>query len=201
MRGAIGVAAAAALLSVTAASAKELTRVVAVGANGSSIEVTGLDWDALRVTPGGQPTGGYVLVYPLMERGVPAQPGRFYPSTGAACFSWDRSVPGSCYQPDGGLASRLAQLAAIDGPPTILSRLTVAGRRARLNSNGAVAIELALQRAALSRPVPRRPLNCVAVRASWVGPASVRRPTRLWSCRTGLWAAGRSYPVGPLTGI
>jgi len=201
MRIAVALAVAAALLAVPSAAAKTLTKVVAVGAGGAYVELR-VDWSALRTSAVDvAPSGDYLLLYPLMERSVPAQPGRFYPSSGVACFSWDRTVLGTCGRLADGVAARLGGLPALRGEPTVLRSLVVGRTPARLRSGGAVAIELAFNRPQLSRRAPKRPTNCVAFRATWVGPNAATRPTRFWSCVGGLWAGGRIYPVASLSSL
>lgn len=201
MRAALATTLAAALISVPAAPAKVLTKIVAVGAGGVSVELHGLGWAALQTTPSTAPAGGYVLIYPLMERGIPARPGRFYPTTGTGCFSWDRSTLGTCGSIGEDFARRLAGLPLFDGEPTILTGLTVAGRAGRVNSNGAVAIELAFARTRIAKAMAKRPANCLAIAARWTGDDAALRPRRFWSCPAGLWAAGKLYPAAPLAGI
>src|SRR5438093_565991 len=140
-----------AVLLAAPASAKTLAKLVAVGADGASVEVHGVGWAQLRMEAEAVPAGGYVLLYPLMERGVPAQPGRFYPASGAACFSWNRSVVGTCWRVADDIAQPLASLPLLTGQPTILASLFASGRSGSLQSNGAVAIELAFGRPRLAR--------------------------------------------------
>lgn len=142
-----------------------------------------------------------MLLYPLMERGIPAQPGRFFPAEHVACYSWDRSVAGDCWGVADGLATRISQLPLLVGPPTILTSLTVAGKSGNLKSNGAVAIELAFARRDLVRSAKKHSKRCVPLSATWTGSAAAMRPTRFLSCAKGLWAAGKLYPAGPLLGI
>jgi hypothetical protein len=197
MRSVAATVVVAALIATPTASAKILTKVVGIGAGGASVELTGLDWGALRMgNLDAPPSGRFVLVYPLMERGVPAQPGRFYPETGAACFSWNRAAVGECWRVSAELATRLSVLPAIVGEPTILSTLRFSGRPGLLTSNGAVAIELAFGRSGIARPLRKRPLGCWPARASWTGPDAPLRPDRFWACRSGIWTAGKLYPVG-----
>jgi hypothetical protein len=198
----MAIAVVAGLLAVPAASAKTLTRVVAVGGHGTSVVLRGFDWSDLRVTAVTvSPEGQYVLVYPRMERGIPAQPGRFFPAEHVACYTWDRSVPGECWNVSDRLASGLSQLPLLAGPPTILTSLTVGGKSGNLKSNGAVAIELALARRDLVRSAKRHSKHCVRIIGTWTGSAAASRPTHFLSCPRGLWAAGKLYPAGPLFGI
>ena|SRR5215218_969862 len=200
MRIVVAVAVAAALLTVPTAAAKTLTKIVAVGAGGASLELRGVDWSSLSMSPVDvAPSGNFVLLYPLMERNVPAAPGRFYPGSGIACFSWDRTILGACGRLADQLATRLVGLPALRGGPTVLRSLVVGRTAARLQSGGAVAIELAFNRPQLSHRAPKRPTNCVAFRATWIGPNAATRPTRFWSCLGGLWTGGRIYPVASLS--
>lgn len=195
MRWAVALAAVAALLAVPAASAKMLTKVVVVGADDVSVELQGLDWSALRTTPVTlEPEGGYALVYPLTERGVPAQPGRYYPTAQIACYSWSRAVPGECWRVAETLAARLPGVPLLQGPPTILGRLVVSGRRVAVASNYAVAIELAFARRERVRSLKKRSKECIEIRATWTGPNASLRPKRFWACPKGLWAANKLYP-------
>ena len=90
--------AAAGLVVAPSASAKTLKKIVVVGANGTSTEITGLDFGDWANSPARvAPKGPFVLVYPLMEGDIVAQPGRYYPAFHALCFSWDRRFAGRCY--------------------------------------------------------------------------------------------------------
>jgi len=208
MRWAVAVAAAASLVVVPAASAKSLEKVVAVGAGGASLELGGLDWNGLYGLPARlAPKGRFVLVYPLMEQGIPAEPGRYYSDLHVACFSWNRHVSGSCYSAQALVATRLADLPTLTRPPALLKMLVIRGQRkpARsigerkpIRSNGAVAIELAFNRPDLAQPSAVRPAGCWAARAKWSGPNATDRPSRFWTCATGIWSAGKFYPTGPL---
>jgi hypothetical protein len=196
MRWAIALAVSVGLLAIPAASAKTLTRVVGVGKGGVSVTVRGVDWSALRVAPvTAAPPGRYVLLYPLMESGVPAEPARYYPAEHVACYSWDRKVAGECWRVADSLGTGLASLPLLDGPPTILTRLVVVHRSRNLESNGAVAIELAFARRDHARAAKKRPKACIQMRAKWTGADADRRPTRFWSCSAGLWAGKKLYPV------
>lgn len=158
--------------------------------------------ESLQTTPvDTAPSGGFVLLYPLMEKGVPARPARFFPDSGVACSSWDRTVLGACGRLADAVAIRLARLPVLAGEPTVLRSLIVGQRPGIVESNGAVAIELAFNRPQLSRRAPKRPANCLALRATWTGPQASTRPTRFRSCNAGLWSRGRLYPAGPLFGI
>jgi hypothetical protein len=202
MRVALALVVATAFVAVPGAVAKTLTKIVAVGSGGAYVELRGLDWSSLQTSAADvAPSGGFILLYPLMERGVPAQPARFFPASGIACFSWDRTVLGTCGHIADDIAAQVAALPTLPGEPTVLKSLVVGRTSARLQSNGAVAIELAFNRPQLSRSAPRRPANCVTLRATWLGAEASARPTRFWSCKGGLWSRGRIYPVAPLSSI
>jgi hypothetical protein len=202
MRVVLALTVAAALLAVPSANAKTLTKVVAVGAGGTSVELRGLGWESLQTSPvDTPPSGGFVLLYPLMEKGIPARPGRFFPDSDVACFSWNRTVVGTCGRLADAVATRLAGLPVLIGEPTVLRSVIVGQRPGIVESNGAVAIELAFNRPQLSRPAPKRPTNCLVLRATWVGAQASTRPTRFRSCGVGLWSRGRLYPAAPLFGI
>jgi hypothetical protein len=200
MRLWVGVLAlAASLVAGSAASAKSLQKVVAVGAGGASLELTGLDENGLYGSPARTaPTGRFVLLYPLMEEDVPAQPGRYYPDLKVACYSWNRHVPGSCYEAKALAGTGLADLPTLTKPPALLTRLVIRGLKMPIPSNGVVAVELAFNRPTLAQPSARRPRGCTAARARWSGPQAAARPSRFWTCSTGVWSTGKLYPTGPL---
>ena len=199
MRWSLLLMAAAALLAVSAASAKTLQKVVAVGAGGASLELTGINEVDLYGSPARvAPTSRFVLLYPLMEEDVPAQPGRYYPDLHVACFSWNRHVVGRCYTADKLGDGALADLPTLRTPPALVRSLVIHGLKMPVRSNGIVAIELAFNRPALTQPAPSRPKGCSAARARWSGPQAAARPTRFWTCSTGIWSAGKLYPTGPL---
>jgi hypothetical protein len=202
MRVVLALTVAAALLAAPSADAKTLTKVVAVGAGGAYVELRGLGWESLQTTPSDTaPSGGFVLLYPLMERSVPARPARFFQDSGVACFSWNRTVLGTCGRLSDEVATRLAGLPVLAGEPTVLRSLIVGQRPGIVESNGAIAIELAFNRPQLSRRAPKRPANCLQLRATWIGPQASTRPTRFRSCGVGIWSRGRLYPAAPLVGI
>src|ERR1700751_1550497 len=81
------------VLLPAAASAKDVTDVLVVGANGRAVNLGG-GWAVYNdLRPQGasaapRPSGTYLLLYPLMEEGLPMEPGRYYLSARAACWSW-----------------------------------------------------------------------------------------------------------------
>jgi hypothetical protein len=198
MRWLLPVCAAACLIATPVGSGKSLEKIVAVGAHGASTEITGLDFGAWAESPARvSPKGRFVLLYPLMDGNVPAMPGRYYPSLHVICFSADRLFAGRCYWPPAPLESGLTGIPTVARPPAIVKRLFVGGKKRNDWSSGAIAIELAFNRPALAKAAPR-PHHCRAVRVVWRGSAAASRPTRLLACSSGIWAAGKLYPAGPL---
>jgi hypothetical protein len=189
-----------AMLLPAAASAKAVTKVLVVGANGRSANL-GSGWslyDGLRPessTPVSRPHGSYLLLYPLMEEGLPMEPGRYYPTAGVACWSW--SAPISDCSRIAGLPKtweRTRSLTWFASEQTRLRSLTHQGARYPLPSNDSVAIELALLRAQAARPASRS--SCAwRLRARWQGPAAANLPTSLCLRRNGVSTGGRLYPM------
>lgn len=188
------------MLLPAAASAKDVTAVLVVGANGRSVSL-GRGWsvyDDLRPeksVPVPQPSGTYVLLYPLMEQGLPMEPGRFYPTAGVACWSWS-SHANDC--------SRIARLPRtwartriltwFASKQTRLRSLTWKGARYPVPSNDSVAIELALLRTHSAHPAPASSCRWL-LRARWQGPAAASRPTSLCLRSSGVSTGGRLYPM------
>jgi hypothetical protein len=189
------------VLLPVAASAKEVTKVLVVGANGRSANL-GSGWsllDDLRpeslAHPVSAPHGSYLLVYPLMEEGLPMEPGRYYPTTGVACWSWSSGI-GDCFR----IArlprtwERIRSLTRFVSEQTRLRRLTHQGARYTVPSNYSVAIELALLR---TQAVRRSPTSTCRwrMRARWQGPGAASEPTSLCLRGDGVSTRGRLYPI------
>lgn len=194
------VALAAALLLPASGSAKQVTAVLAVGADGRSVDVGG-GWPLLNeMRPVNRsvaaPSGGsYLLLYPLMEGALPMQPGRFYPAAATACWSWTLALEGCLGL--GALSApwdRISGLTMFSDEPTTLKTLSHAGGRYEIPSNGSVAIELALLRAPLSRPAPQARCRW-RLDARWQGPVAASRPRSLCLRAQGVSAGGRLYPL------
>jgi hypothetical protein len=190
----------AALAAASVAEAKEFTRLVVVGDQGRSTAFQGQEFAPWNFAPSRsdvRPAGRYLLLYPIIDPSFVGEPGRYFPDQQIACFSWDRTVLGECGPVGAPVAAQLnaAGLSRFSQEPTILSRLRVFGREGRVNSNGAVAIELAFNRWRLARRRPHRPADCSPVRATWSGPAPASRPTRFCLAVKGVWAQGRFYPA------
>jgi hypothetical protein len=140
-----------------------------------------------------RPRGGYVELFPLGLGGFPAIPGRFYPLTGALCFSWSQAVvPNSCGRlgPPRRLLAASRRVELFDGPRTVLTVL-----RPGSTLNLIAALELAFDRYRASR-LAERPARCLPFVATWDGPRGAQRPSRLCVSRHGVHARGRLYPAG-----
>jgi hypothetical protein len=186
---------------VSAASAKEFTKLVVVGAQGKSMDLTGNElapWNAVGPKPELlAPTGSYLLLYPLMDKALPMRPGRYFPDERIACFSWARGELGECGHVSEDFAFRLGAARALPrfaAESTILSRFVLNGQNHTLTSNGAVALELAFNTWRRAKPAPR-PKYCTAATVAWTGPGAASRVTSFCVAMTGIWSAGRIYRV------
>src|SRR5256885_6102991 len=197
-----------ALLVLTAiapsdAAAKGVTALAVVGADGrsSTIEPERAVLSVMFYNPASvyhvkpkpaTPRGGYVRIYPLGPGGFPAIPGRFYPATGALCFSWNQgAAPNSCGRlgvPRHLLATS-RRLARFRSRPTVLTVL-----RPGSTGNLVAALQLAFDRYRASRPA-HRPERCLPFVAGWAGPRAARRPSHICVFRWGVYSRGRIYPA------
>jgi hypothetical protein len=199
---AAALAALAALLVVPSAGAKGMNGVAVVGAGGRSLTLPGRDELLAELRPAttqpAVPGGGYLLVYPLLAGGLAAEPGRFYPGTGAACFSWTFAT-GSCALVAPALADslRATRLRAAVVEPTTIVRLSWNGVAEPLPSSYATTLELVLTRTASSRPARSMRYCTIRFTAAWRGPRAASRPKRLCVLATGLYAGGRVYRLTP----
>jgi hypothetical protein len=199
---AVVVGAAALVLFPSAASAKQVTKFLVVGANGRSVSL-GSGWSLYQqlrppnAAPAAIPSGPYLLFYPLMENGVPMEPARYYPDAQVACWSWSLALSGcSAVQQLPVTWSRTGVLTSFTAEPTTLKSLSHGVASYTVPSNGSVAIELALRRTSLARRVP--PSGCLwRLTARWQGPASATRPRSLCLRAKSLSARGRLYPISP----
>jgi hypothetical protein len=183
-----------------AASAKDITKIVVVGSNGRSVNL-GTGWSLLddfrpeQAALVAQPRGTYLLLYPLMEEGLPMEPGRFYPTAGVSCWSWSFRA-GTCFRiarlpKSWGRTGALTRFAT---EQTRLRSLTWKGSHYTVPSNYSVAIELALLRTRAARDAPA--LRCRwRLRARWQGPGAAGQPTSLCLRSDGVSTAGRLYPL------
>lgn len=195
-----GAAAMLLLLVPSAASAKQVTKFLVVGANGRSVNL-GSGWSLyqqlrpLNGVPAAVPSGPYLLFYPLMENRLPMEPARYYPAAEVACWSWSLTLAGcSAVQQLPATWSRTRLLTFFRGEPTTLQSLSHRGASYRVPSNGSVAIELALLRTSLARRAPNSPCAW-RLTASWQGAASAARPRSVCLRANGLSARGRLYPL------
>jgi hypothetical protein len=209
--GWIVMVAAVALALAPPASGKEFRSLVVVGARGDSLEfraaagLVGSFFDGASGFNRGRKResrplrGGYVRLYPLGPDGHVGIPGRFYAETEAACFDWLQwRRPRSCERPNAALLRLLAparRLARFRGPPTTVAQLRQPRLTPALRSRLHVAFELAFDRSRLARGVAR-PSRCVVFSARWSGPAAGSRPRSFCLSPTGVYAAGRLYPLG-----
>jgi hypothetical protein len=186
-----------ALVALPAAHAKELSSVLVVGPRGPTlVEPYRVVQEPLgRLRPVAPPSGGYVLVFPLM-RGVPARPGRWFPRAGVLCSGWRSGVEAGCASAPrlgGSLGSGLAT-GLFRREPVRLTSLRRAGRALPRSGNEATAVKLALYQR-WSRASP--PAGCLAFTARW---SRAGWPESFCVGRGGgLYAGGRRYPLPPPT--
>jgi len=182
-----------ALVALPAAEAKELTSVLVVGPRGPTfVEPYQVVQEPLgRLRPVAPPSGGYVLVFPLV-RGVPTRPGRWFPQAGVLCSGWRSGVEAGCATAPrlgswfgSGVATGLFRR-----EPVRLTSLRRGGRTLSPYGTEATAVKLALyQRGPRARP----PARCVAFTARWT---QAGWPKSFCVGRGGgLYARGRVYPL------
>jgi hypothetical protein len=190
----------AVLLLPSAAWAKQVTKILVVGANGRAVNVGG-GWSlyAQIRPPNGAPVtapgGPYLLVYPLMETGLPMEPARYYPDSRIGCWSWTLGLD-DCVA-SGQLPaswSGTGSLTSFAAEPTTLKGLSHHGAPYTVPSNASVAVELALLRSRLARPAPASPCRW-RLHAAWQGPAAAGRPRALCLRARGISARGQLYPL------
>jgi hypothetical protein len=178
------------------AEAKDLQTMLLVGSRGDSkvIHADSAVLDQVHDYAGRRPVraparGPYVQIYLLGPSGLPGVPGRFYPRTKAACFSWDRARHGSpCSRPSDELLVLLEASDALEpfrGAPTTIGALrrsdgrpVFAGSEPMTWANLEVALEMAFGRARASRQLERKPSQCIELSARWRGPQASSRPGR-----------------------
>jgi hypothetical protein len=200
------------LVLASSADAKDFQTMVLVGSRGDSRVVHGESaiFDAFFDFGSGpvvraEAGGPYVQVYLLAPGGLPGIPGRFYPRTRAACFSWNPARRGPCFQPPPQLLALLQasdELEPIKSAPTTIAALrrsdgrpffSGAGRRAWANLG--VALEMAFGRADAATPLKRKPSRCIEFSARWRGPQERRESARTRS-RGRNWCCPRCCPQG-----
>ena len=192
----ISIGAALALTLLPVASAKNLSTAVAVGADGQSIHLSPLLLDpASPAEHRRRLAGGFLLVYPLMEDGLPARPARVYGAAGVVCRSWDMlgtPRPSSCTRLETAARRRFRalRLEPFRSTPPSLRRISFV-RTLTAPNNYLAAIELAFHRWKRARAAAR-PQQCVQVKARWEPAGS--RPRAFCLAKSGAWASGRLYP-------
>jgi hypothetical protein len=188
-----------ALVALPAAQAKELTTVLVVGPRGPTFfEPYDLVKEPLgRLRPGAPPSGGYVLVFPLM-RGIPARPGRWFPHAGVLCSGWRSGIEAGCASAPrlrGFLGSGVAT-GVFRREPVRLTSLRRAGRIFPRYGNEAAAVKLALYQRGSRAMRASLPAHCLAFTARWT---QAGWPESFCVGRRGLYASGRLYPLPPAT--
>ena len=144
-----------------------------------------------RLRPVAPPSGGYVLVFPLM-RGVPARPGRWFPRAGVLCSGWRSAVEAGCASAPrlGGWLGSGAATGLFRRQPVQLTSLRRGGRTLSPYGNEATAVKLALhQRGSRASP----PAGCITFTARWTRSGWPR--SFCVGRAGGLYARGRLYPL------
>ena len=144
-----------------------------------------------RLRPVAPPSGGYVLVFPLM-RGVPARPGRWFPRAGVLCSGWRSGVEAGCASAPrlGGWLGSGAATGLFRREPVRLTSLRRGGRALPRYGNEATAVKLALyQRGSRASP----PADCLTFTARWTRAGWPR--SFCVGRGGGLYAGRRLYPL------
>ena len=172
---------------------------VFVGADGSIVHVAGGDRLMRAGRASAVPRSGYLLVYPLLQSGLPAGTGRYYPAVRVACFTVfrvSRNLP--CYRASRFLQTQLgrgARLPRFTRAPTTIVRLLRNGVVQGLNPVAGPTFELAFASWANARPAAS-PDSCpLTYAATWKGPDAVARPKTFCLTPDGVFANSRVYPV------
>jgi hypothetical protein len=187
-----------ALVCAPAAAAKEGKAVVVIGPNGRALVEPFAPFTSVLGQfdiKGAVPTGPYVLVYPLMERGIPMRPGRWYPSAGVLCSGWRTGVEAGCTKAPHlrGWLGRGVATGVFRGEPTRLTSLVRQRIQLPAYSNEATAIEMSLNQVGRTTATPR---DCVSFAGRWTGPRASMRPKSFCiSSAGGIYAAGKQYPL------
>jgi hypothetical protein len=172
------------------------SQLIAVGAGHESrvLSITPAQGDLLyqgRVASA--PHSGYVRIYPIFY-GLPGTTARLFPATGILCFDPPpatkcRQLPASMR----GAFTSLRELPLRLGPPARVQSLFVGAKQLRL-PNVRTAVELAFDRG--GRSTASRG-GFVTLRIVWRGPDSSALPRNARVGASGLYAAGRLYPLSP----
>jgi hypothetical protein len=176
-------------------------RIVAVGGQGASKSIKlrqrGPRSDAVLTGPAAKlPRGGYVRLYPFIG-GLPAVPGRFYPTAQVICLYWHEpasncsrlSIAGSkLLAPFGSLPLRYEA-------PTVPVAVRHRSRLLRYaDGNIFAALELAIERPSVPRSAA--PQNSIRLQVTWRGPRASQRPQQLLLTPIGVYARARLFPLG-----
>ena len=194
-----------AVVGVPQAQAKGVSSIDVVGADGRSVSIEP-EHAVLAVMlyhPASvfdirprltQPRGGWVRSYPLGPGGFPAMPGRFYPATGALCFSWNQlSEPANCAR----LGTPHRLLAVANRARLFHGRSTaITSVRGARDVNLVAAIQLAFDRYR-ARRTSHPPAKCLSFTIVWSGPKASRHPSRICISRHGVHARGVLYRGNP----
>jgi hypothetical protein len=183
-----------------AAAGGAFERIVGVGAHGSwraiALNQTGARSDAaLSGTAAPVPRGGYVRIYPFIGA-LPAIPGRYYPASQVLCL-YRREPVSNCSRLTAAgktLLSPFASLPLRQLPPTAPVAVRYRSRLLRYaNGNIFAALELALERPALSRSTP--PPDDIKLGVTWRGPRASRLPGNFFLTPTGVYTSRRLFPL------
>lgn len=194
------IAAGVALALTPAAAAKEGKAVVVIGPSRQPLVEPFAPFrstlDQFGLSPTVRPPGTpYVLVYPLMEQGVPMRPGRWYPTEQLLCSGWRTGIEAGCiYAPRlRGLLGTGIATGLFHQPPTLLAKLTRRQTPMPAAGNEATAIEMSLNQN--SRPA-NQPADCVPFTAQWTGPQRTAKPRSFCIAPTGgIYLKERVYPL------
>jgi hypothetical protein len=190
-------------------TSRELVRAALVGGRGQVANVSANPgvlesffklnsrYNNFQAPRAGTPRGGFVLLYLLDRTGMPAVPARYFPLTGAACFSWDLSgSPNSCIEANAALRKLLAPARALPTLtlPTVLTRLRFRDGGDVIQTPLRAAAELAFaKRGVTTKPAGR---GCRSLRASWSGPSAASRPRSFCLSPSGFIAGRLVFPAG-----
>jgi hypothetical protein len=159
--------------------------IVAVGANGSSrtihLRQAGLrSEEVLTGSAVAVPRGGFIRIYPMIG-GLPADPGRYYPTAHVLCLYWSEPVSNCMRLGATGikLLAPLTRLPLRHQTPTEPVEVRYRSRPIRYaNGNIFAALELARERRSIALPVP--PRHAVRLTVRWDGPEASNRPSAIW---------------------
>jgi hypothetical protein len=192
----IGLATGAALFASPASAGGSFEQIVAVGANGDSQTIqlrqngprseAVLTGDSVAVPP-----GGFVRLYPLIG-GLPADPGRYYPTTHIVCLYWREPVSNCMRLGAAGISllSPLTKLPLRHQRPTMPVEVRYRSRPLRYaNGNIFAALELALEQRSVGQASP--PPHAIRLAVRWKGPRAAHMPSVVWLAPHGVYTSHR----------